>query len=315
MQGCLVFIVLVFLMFFVMSCWYIILPVVAVIFIYSSIYFKSTKFDTIKKSISSYVSDCNDLNSHIGDLRASYINIRKTDYGEVSYSNVGKNNYKRKAIANAKYSPTIYDCSRSVFDSARKQPFKYICKYFNIKEDETHLEQFEEILNNFAAAEEGKELSRRKYEEIMNTISKDIPWLIRKLFPKKLNQELGVDELFFPVFSFRYISPGGNSGTQFDLAMDLDMLERFIHYLSEKVKFKKSMEGQRRLMTPKLRKYIIDRDKYTCQQCKNSIENEPNLLLEVDHIIPISKGGITEENNLQTLCWKCNRHKGAKIKA
>ena len=40
---------------------------------------------------------------------------------------------------------------------------------------------------------------------------------------------------------------------------------------------------------------------------------EPNLLLEIDHIIPISKGGCTVEENLQTLCWKCNRAKSNKI--
>ena len=40
---------------------------------------------------------------------------------------------------------------------------------------------------------------------------------------------------------------------------------------------------------------------------------EPNLLLEIDHIIPVSKGGLTEESNLQTLCWKCNRSKSDKI--
>ena len=37
------------------------------------------------------------------------------------------------------------------------------------------------------------------------------------------------------------------------------------------------------------------------------------MLLEIDHIIPLSKGGQTTENNLQTLCWKCNRNKGSKI--
>ncbi len=45
----------------------------------------------------------------------------------------------------------------------------------------------------------------------------------------------------------------------------------------------------------------------------NSTKAEPNLLLEVDHIVPISKGGLTIEDNLQTLCWKCNRSKGAKL--
>ena len=35
--------------------------------------------------------------------------------------------------------------------------------------------------------------------------------------------------------------------------------------------------------------------------------------LEVDHIIPISKGGKSTYDNLQTLCHRCNVRKGAKI--
>lgn len=66
-------------------------------------------------------------------------------------------------------------------------------------------------------------------------------------------------------------------------------------------------------MTKKLRDHIKKRDNYTCCICGNSIHNEPNLLLEIDHIVPVAKGGLTEENNLQTLCWKCNRSKGTKI--
>lgn len=57
----------------------------------------------------------------------------------------------------------------------------------------------------------------------------------------------------------------------------------------------------------------MERDKYTCKNCGISTNDEPNLLLEIDHIIPLSKNGITTENNLQTLCWKCNRKKGSKI--
>ena len=33
----------------------------------------------------------------------------------------------------------------------------------------------------------------------------------------------------------------------------------------------------------------------------------------IDHIIPVAKGGCTTEDNLQTLCWKCNRAKSDKI--
>ena len=66
-------------------------------------------------------------------------------------------------------------------------------------------------------------------------------------------------------------------------------------------------------MTSSLRQKIKERDHYTCKNCGISIEQEPNLLLEIDHIFPLSKGGKTEEENLQTLCWKCNRKKGNKI--
>ena len=70
---------------------------------------------------------------------------------------------------------------------------------------------------------------------------------------------------------------------------------------------------QRSLMTGKLRLFIMERDDYTCKYCNNSTKKEPNLLLEIDHIIPVSKGGCTVEDNLQTLCWRCNRKKSNKL--
>ena len=97
------------------------------------------------------------------------------------------------------------------------------------------------------------------------------------------------------------------------ITFDINNLERFVKYLSELVKFRKTAEGQRALMTTSLRKYIKERDNYTCKCCGLSVKEEPNLLLEIDHIIPVSKGGLTTEENLQTLCWRCNRSKGAKI--
>ena len=65
-------------------------------------------------------------------------------------------------------------------------------------------------------------------------------------------------------------------------------------------------------MTKELREKILKRDNYKCQICGLSRKQEPHLLLEVDHIIPISKGGKTVESNLQTLCWSCNRSKSNK---
>ncbi len=83
--------------------------------------------------------------------------------------------------------------------------------------------------------------------------------------------------------------------------------------MNTKEKFKKSIEVQRALMTTNLGNQILQRDNYTCQMCKRIATNDNYLLLEVDHILPLSKGGMTTVDNLQTLCWKCNRSKGAKL--
>lgn len=52
-----------------------------------------------------------------------------------------------------------------------------------------------------------------------------------------------------------------------------------------------------------LRLAILNRDKTTCQVCGRGMGE---VSLEIDHIIPCSKGGKTTPFNLQTLCKKCN---------
>lgn len=51
---------------------------------------------------------------------------------------------------------------------------------------------------------------------------------------------------------------------------------------------------------------VFKRDKFTCQYCGASA---PEVILEVDHIKPISKGGANDILNLVTACRDCNRGK------
>lgn len=298
---------------------FVFLAIVLVVWkLYELYYYNSPAFLNIKQRIESYTNECNELNRHIEDLKDTEIISNKSDYGEATYKDSSKWNYKRKHLKNEKYAPNIYNCSRTVCDNARKKPFEYICKYFGIKATEDTLSDFESILNNFEAAEEGKQHLQDEKNKILDSIQTDIPLLIKKFSKKKLEQKLGFEQIdmttaYFPKYVFQYVSSGGNASTQCDIVMDIDNLNKFVLFLSEKIKFNKSAAGQRALMTSKLRQHIKERDGFACKQCGVSVQQEPNLLLEIDHIIPVSKGGLTTEDNLQTLCWRCNRKKGAKI--
>lgn len=60
----------------------------------------------------------------------------------------------------------------------------------------------------------------------------------------------------------------------------------------------------------KLRFQIFKRDHYRCQLCGVAATDGPHVRLEVDHIIPRSRGGTDDPSNLLTMCFGCNRGKG-----
>ncbi len=64
---------------------------------------------------------------------------------------------------------------------------------------------------------------------------------------------------------------------------------------------------ERRTLTDNVRAAILLRDGGRCRRCGSARD------LEVDHIVPFSKGGASEEWNLQTLCRRCNRRKWKKL--
>lgn len=70
-------------------------------------------------------------------------------------------------------------------------------------------------------------------------------------------------------------------------------------------------QKQRNLMTPQLREEIMKRDNNTCQICGKFMPD--GVGLQIDHIVPVAKGGKTIPSNLQVLCSKCNASKRDKI--
>lgn len=56
----------------------------------------------------------------------------------------------------------------------------------------------------------------------------------------------------------------------------------------------------------KLRHEVFMRDGYRCRECGAS---KDETSLEIDHIVPVARGGTNDIDNLQTLCRECNRMK------
>jgi hypothetical protein len=69
------------------------------------------------------------------------------------------------------------------------------------------------------------------------------------------------------------------------------------------------MAEKRKSISKKLRFEVFKRDNFTCQYCGRMA---PDVVLEIDHINPVSQGGDNELMNLVASCYECNRGKGAK---
>lgn len=182
----------------------------------------------------------------------------------------------------------IYPCSRQMaanFYDIEKQ-LNYLRKYFGLAvNDETlfHLKRCIDLL-----------------AELDELIASNPEW-----------ERFG--DFIYPKFTMHYRSSTGKSTYATDYVFNSQTIGVLYSQIEEFLYKRSNQKIQRSLMTPELRQQILRRDNWTCQRCGNSIYKEPNLLLEVDHIIPISKGGKTIPSNLQTLCWKCNRSKSDSI--
>jgi 5-methylcytosine-specific restriction endonuclease McrA len=95
----------------------------------------------------------------------------------------------------------------------------------------------------------------------------------------------------------------------------------------------------KRDLSAKKRFDVLKRDNFTCRYCGRSVSSEDlpvsrksddpaldelmvqlklakyEVILEVDHVIPRSRGGGDDMDNLVTACKDCNRGKGARLLA
>ena len=279
-------------------------------------YYESSDFLKIKKTCEALMNSQREFNEYINEKVQSISKLLGTRVVRKETVIEDKYNYIRPYKKTV--TPFIANVSSSVFASAENNTLEYVIKYF-YSEKHSYSKQIQklyQLVEELETLKEAKEIIENYKAEYQQYLG-NVPDFVMKNDEDGFYSRLGftiIDESVLTVeYKFVYTSKGGFAQRSFPFPMTEENIERLIKALENKLTMSAFIKEQRTLMTKKLRNSIKERDNFTCCNCGNSIYKEPNLLLEIDHIIPVSKGGETKEDNLQTLCWKCNRAKSNKI--
>ena len=281
-------------------------------------YYASPDFQKIKETCEVLMSSQREFNEYINEKVQSISELFGTRVVRNETVNEDEYNYIRpykKTIT-----PFTAEVSATVFASAENNPLDYIVKNFypNKSAYPDQIQKLYHLVEELQTLREAKQIIEN-YKAAYQQYLGDVPAYVMENDEAGFYSRLGfanIDESVLTVeYKFAYTSGGGMAQRSFTVPMTEETIAELIKTLESKLTASAFAKEQRTMMTKKLREAIKTRDDFTCCNCGNSTHKEPNLLLEIDHIIPVSKGGRTEEANLQTLCWKCNRTKSNKILA
>jgi hypothetical protein len=279
-------------------------------------YYESSDFLKIKQTCEILMSTQREFNEYITEKVESVSRLFGTRIVRNATINNDEYNYIRpykKSIT-----PFTAEVSASVFASAENNPLEYVVKNF-YPDKKLYNEQIQKLyilVEELETLREAKEIIENYKAEYQQYLG-DVPDYIMEEDSAGFYSRLGfanIDESVLVVeYKFSYTSGGGMAQRSFTVPMTEETIIELIKVLESKLTASAFVKEQRMLMTKKMRESIKNRDNFTCCNCGNSTYKVPNLLLEIDHIIPVTKGDCTIEENLQTLCWKCNRSKSNKV--
>lgn len=281
-------------------------------------YYDSVSFFMIKETCEVLMSSQREFNEYINEKVQTISQLFGTRV--VRNETVNDDEYSYIRPFKKTITPFTAEVSATVFASAENNPLDYVVKYFypNKKMYPEQIRKLRLLIEELETLREAKEIIEKYKAEYQQYLG-EVPAFVMENDESGFYSRLGfatIDESVLTVeYKFSYTSGGGMAQRSFTVPMTEDTIVALIEMLESKLTASAFAKEQRTLMTKKLRTFIKSRDNFTCCTCGNSTHVEPNLLLEIDHIIPVSKGGCTVEDNLQTLCWKCNRAKSNKIVA
>lgn len=278
-------------------------------------YYRSKDFLSIRTACNTLMQSQLEFNQYIEEKSNSLASLLGgTVLREETVHDDGKN-YIRPYVKDV--TPFTAEVSAAVFASAENDPMKYIVKHFYADKARLpqQLQKLYTLVEELETLNEARAIIEKKKQECAQYLN-NVPAYVMNQDSSGFYTRLGfanIDEKILNLeYKFQYTSDGGYAQKSFIVKITEEFIIQLIGILENKLTYEAFTKEQRAMMTSKLREEIKERDNHTCCKCGNSTYNEPNLLLEIDHILPVSKGGLTKPDNLQTLCWRCNRSKGNK---
>ena len=218
------------------------------------------------------------------------------------------NNVKNKITCNYNFD------SKHFYDLANPSQLLYEHLYNRINEYSFRLGLISK--NKKLAKQYNKEV--RFYQEKIQNEEKDTRLFLPESQYKKIENKIFknkrapdfMNELIIEIKMF-YKSPKGRN--QYDKTRRYfeseitDMMKKIRNDIEFNNTKQEQVKKERSKLSKKLRVLVLNRDGKKCQYCGRTPKD--GVKLHVDHIQPISKGGLTVKENLQTLCDECNMGK------
>lgn len=182
------------------------------------------------------------------------------------------------------------------------------------------------IKNLISKVEENKKLLNaynKKISTIKSTITEEEAKKLKIKYEKFLNIEETLfnnaklcPKLQFEIYCYAYyISPQGRNYYHKEYTYTynqvLDAFNEVTKLIAYRLTKAYQIKLERSKITDSLRYDVLKRDNFKCQLCGAS--QKDGATLHVDHIIPVSKGGTSDFENLRTLCSRCNLGKSDKV--
>lgn len=196
---------------------------------------------------------------------------------------------------------------KDMLPSYDEKDIKSILKYYAQKECAPYFNTFDEIDRNkldlsiYAKEIVEKDMRRSEQNAFIDSLWNDEHSIIRIFFNKKLyftrqlETELNKLEGIIPICS-----------SEPEVKLDEKSIEEMSLYDIQEC----FAEEARKIKDAIFNKFKNSKDQYVCNICGKV--SHIKALFQIDHIKPMSKGGLTVIENLQLLCRKCNQVKSDK---